>query len=124
MLEKILNKLAQKENLVFVGSVAMMLQGIDVKPKDIDIVVTDLIGLENYTEYTTDSKFSLSGRRAFIIDEISVDIFIEQELPEYVIINGLKCETFFYMKRFYNVILHQVDDYWKNVIKEKLKLLE
>ncbi|WP_027378174.1 hypothetical protein [Chryseobacterium daeguense] len=124
MLEKMLHKLALKENLVFVGSVAMMLQGIDVKPKDIDIVVTDLNGLENYTEYSTDSKFSFTGKRAFIIDEINIDIFIEQELPEFVIINGLKCETFFYMKRFYNVILPKVDDYWKRVINEKLKLLE
>lgn len=125
MLEKIIYQLSQKENLVFVGSVAMMFQGIDVNPKDIDIVVTDLEGLENYREYTTDSKFSFTGKRAFIIGEIYIDIFIEERLPEYVIINGLKCETLSFMKKYYLTIHNDLsDNYWKQIINEKLKLLK
>lgn len=124
MLEQLLHKLSKKDNLVFVGSVAMMLQGINVKPKDIDIVVTDLEGLENYTEYTTDSKFSFSGKRAFIHAEMSIDIFIEDELPEYILINGLKCETLLFMKKYINYVLINTNEYWKNVLNEKLKLLK
>ncbi|PIF44302.1 hypothetical protein CLU96_1243 [Chryseobacterium sp. 52] len=124
MLNEILKKLSEKENLVFVGSVSLMLQGFDVEPKDIDIVVTDLNNLENYTEYETDSKFSFSGKRAYILGEICIDIFIEDELPEYTTINGLKCETIFCMKRYYYIILPLVDSYWQNVIKSKLKILK
>ena len=124
MLEAFLNTLSQKENLVFVGTTSMKIQGIDIVPQDIDIVVTDLVGLENYVEYTTDSKFSTSGKRAFIKGEIDIDIFIEDTLPEYVIIDGKKAVTFFYMKKLYNVLLNIVDDYLKNDLTEKLNLLQ
>lgn len=123
MLE-ILQQLSRKENLVFVGNVAMMFQGIDVIPSDIDIVVTDLSGLEGYTEYTTDSKFSISGKRAFITGEYMIDIFIEDKLPQYVIIDGLKVETLYYMEKYYNRILPLVDFRWQVIIKGKLDLLK
>lgn len=124
MLE-LLNELAQKPNLVFVGSVAMMLQGIDVVPTDIDIVVTDLEGLENYTEYTTDSKYSTSGQRAFIHrDEYSIDIFIEEKLPQYIIINGLKVVTLYYQEKYFNRILPLLEPRRQFIIQEKLDLLQ
>lgn len=122
--DKKLKELSIKDNLVFVGSVSLMIQGTNVQPNDIDIVVTDLTGLDNYMQYTTDSKYSVSGKRAYIFGDINVDIFIENELPEYTIIDGLKCATLSHTKRFNNDLLSKVDDYWKNVINEKLKLLK
>jgi len=123
MLE-LLKNLSQKDNLVFVGNVAMMLQGIQVTPTDVDIVVTDLEGLKGYTEYTTDSKFSVSGKRAFILGEYHIDIFIEERLPQYVITGGLKVETLYYMEKYYKRIYPLVDPRWKIKIDEKLELLK
>lgn len=123
MLE-LLNELALKQNLVFVGSVAMMLQGIEVTPNDIDIVVTDLEGLENYTEYTTDSKFSTSGQRAFILGDFDIDIFIEEKLPQFMEIDGKKVQTAYHMEKYYNRIRPEVDARWKLIIDEKLDLLK
>lgn len=123
MLE-LLQELSAKENLVFVGSVAMMLQGIDVVPADIDIVVTDLEGLEGYTEYTTDSKYSTSGQRAFILGDYNIDIFVEERLPQFAIINGLKVITPYYQEKYYNRILPQLDFRRQLLIQEKLELLQ
>lgn len=120
--EKIL-ELSKKENLVFVGSVAMNLQGINISPKDIDIVVTDLTGLKNYIEYSTDSKFSSSGKRAFILGEINIDIFIEDQLPHFNIINGFKCVSLESIQVHYLNIYDAVDSYWKRIINKKLNLL-
>lgn len=124
MLE-LLNELSEKQNLVFVGSVAMMLQGINVVPSDIDIVVTDLEGLEGYTEYTTDSKFSTSGQRAFILrEDFNIDIFIEERLPQFAIIEGKKVITPYYQEKYYNKILPLLDLRRQLEIKEKLDLLQ
>lgn len=123
MLE-LLNELSQKQNLVFVGSVAMMLQGINVTPSDIDIVVTDLEGLDGYTEYETDSKYSTSGKRAFILGEYNIDIFIEDKLPQFMIIDGKKVITLYYQEKYYNRILPLLDYRRQSDIKSKLKLLE
>lgn len=119
-----LQNLAQKQNLVFVGSVAMMMQGIDIVPADIDIVVTDLEGLEGYTEYTTDSKYSTSGHRAFILGEYNIDIFIEEKLPQFVIIDGLKVVSLYYQEKYYNRILPLLDFRRQLLIQDKLELLQ
>lgn len=124
MLEEIILQLSKKDNLVIVGSAAMKLQGIDVDPKDIDIVVTDLEGLDNYFEYITDSKFSFSGKRAYIFGEINIDIFIENELPEYEIINNIKVETICFMKKYYRTVFPKVNIIWQEKIKSKLELLK
>lgn len=124
MLE-LLNELSQKQNLVFVGSVAMMMQGINVTPTDIDIVVTDLDGLEGYTEYTTDSKYSTSGLRAFILrEDFNIDIFIEEKLPQFMVIDGKKVITLYYQEKYYNRILPLLDFRRQSEIKSKLRLLE
>lgn len=123
MLDDKISELSKKTNLVFVGSTALKLRGINIIPKDIDIVVTDLTGLENCIEYTTTSKFSSSGKRAFIRGEINIDIFLEDQLPHFNLINGYKCVTIESTKDYYLSIYDTVDEYWKKKINEKLNLL-
>lgn len=124
MLEFIQALGASKENLVFVGSVAMMLQGIDIIPSDIDIVVTDMEGLEGYTEYTTDSAYSGTGMRAFKLGEYDVDVFIEEKLPQFTVVSGVKVVTPFYMEKYYNRILPNLSLRRQSDIQAKLQLLQ
>ena len=121
------NFLKLKKDAVIVGSAALYLQGlVDVKPNDIDIITTSIKGLpEGVVEYETDSGFSFSGKRAFLIinNSYKIDIFIEDKLPEYVEINGLKVETVKAMLEHYLSILPRVKDYWLPEINNKIKLL-
>ncbi|MGL5233836.1 MAG: hypothetical protein ACRC8Z_03640 [Empedobacter falsenii] len=116
--------LKNKENLVFVGSFALVQHGLKSSYTDYDVVVTDLEGLPNAIEYNTDSKFSNSGERAYIISNPKVDIFIENELPEFEIINGFRVQTIESMRYYYYVLRRKVDDHWKREINEILKLLK
>lgn len=119
----IVKELSKKENLVFVGGFAMKMHGLKDNYNDLDVVVTDLEGLKNYIEYPTDSVFSKSGKRAFIPGETKIDIFIENELPEFEIINGFKVQTIKSMTEYYERIYPLVKCFWKKDIEEKLKLL-
>ena len=105
--------LSAKEDLVFVGGIAMVAHGMKKSFNDIDIVITSTSGLSNITTYQTDSAFSKSGNRAFILKtelsmEMDIDIFIENELPDYEIINGLK---------------NRVNSHFRNNIETNLSLI-
>ena len=114
-----------KDDIVFVGGVAMMIHGINHTPKDIDIVVNNLSGLDQKAKsYETTSKFSISGKRAFINKKHDVDIFIEKELPEFTIIEGMKVRTIESMINHNEKLYHQVDKYWQNRILERLAKLK
>ena len=119
--------LKDKADAVIVGSSALYLQGLIKKiPNDIDIITTSIKGLpEGVVEYETDSGFSFSGKRAFCIVENSfkIDIFVEDNLPEYVELNGLKIQTVASMLKYYESILPRVKDYWLPEINNKIKLL-
>lgn len=116
-----------KSDAIIVGSSALYLQGIIKKmPNDIDIITTSVDGLPDGTvEYTTDSGFSFSGKRAFCIveDSFKIDIFVEDNLPEYMELNGLKIQTVASMIKYYESILPRVKDYWLPEINYKIKLL-
>lgn len=116
-----------KSDAVIVGSSALYLQGlISKEPKDIDIISTSIDGLpEGTVEYTTDSGFSFSGKRAFCIVDGSfkIDIFVEDKLPDYIEIDGLKIQTVASMLSYYQSILPRVKDYWLPEINNKIKLL-
>lgn len=116
-----------KLDFVVVGSLALYLQNsIGREPFDIDCVVLNLDGLPKETiSYSTDSKFSTTGKRAFYVDSnLKIDIFVEDKLPEYIIVDGIKVQTVDDMKAYYARIYHQVDDHWKKVITNKLKEIQ
>ena len=119
--------LENKADAVIVGSSALFLQGlISKEPNDIDIITTSIEGLpEGMVEYETDSGFSFSGKRAFCIVEnrFKIDIFVEDKLPEYIEVNGLKIQTVVSMLKYYESILPRVKDYWLPEINNKIKLL-
>ena len=95
-------------------------------PNDIDIITTSIKGLpDGVIEYGTDSGFSFSGKRAFCIveDSFKIDIFVEDKLPHYVEIGGLKIQTVASMLKYYESILPRVKDYWLPEINIKIKLL-
>lgn len=116
-----------KADAVIVGSSALYLQGLTKKiPNDIDIITTSIKGLpEGVVEYETDSGFSFSGKRAFYIVEnrFKIDIFVEDKLPEYIEVNGLKIQTVVSMLKYYESILPRVKEYWLPEINNKIKLL-
>lgn len=119
--------LKDKADAVIVGSSALYLQGLIKKiPNDIDIITTSIKGLPNgVVEYETDSGFSFSGKRAFCIVEnrFKIDIFVEDKLPEYIEVNGLKIQTVASMLKYYESILPRVKEYWLPEINNKIKLL-
>lgn len=117
-----------KNNLVVVGSTALLIRGlIERAPKDLDIVVDDLSGLEGYsiTPYVTRSVFSPSGNRAFISAEQTgfiFDIFVESVPPESEIINGVRVVTIEAALRYYRSILSVVDEPFKENIKNLINI--
>ena len=119
--------LKDKADAVIVGSSALYLQGISKKmPNDIDIITTSIKGLpDGVIEYETDSGFSFSGKRAVCIvdDSFKIDIFVEDNLPDYIEIDGLKIQTVASMFNYYQSILPRVKDYWLPEINNKIKLL-
>lgn len=119
-----LKELSQKEDLIFVGGFAMNMHRLKETYGDVDVVVTNLNGIVDYIEYKTDSAFSSTGKRAFINSNPKVDIFIENSLPEFELIDGYKVQTIKSMIEYYERIYPLVKEYWKPYIKNKLKILK
>ena len=122
---KLINKIKEvKEDVIFVGGVSELLQGCRESTKDIDICVTNLDGLEklgNINKFKTNSPTSKSGLRAGIEDnEYLIDIFIESDLPDYVIINGIKCETIESMIKEYGRVISEMNNPLKISSKNKM----
>ena len=120
-----LEQLKNKKDLVFVGGFACYMQGLKASYHDYDVVVLSLTGgLEHAHQYITDSAFSSTGRRAVLESPIPVDIFIEETLPEYVEIDGFKCQTVRSMLDYYLGILPHVRTIWRENINNKINLLK
>ena len=120
-----LEELKNIEDLVFVGGFAMHKLGLKESYSDLDIVVINKDFLKGVTWYETDSAFSGTGIRGFLFDgEIKLDIFLENKLPEFEIINGFKIQTKKSMREYYEKIYNFVKEYWKKDIENKLKLLQ
>lgn len=120
-----------KKDVVFVGGVAEMLQGFRTETRDIDICVLSLNGLETLgkiKQWETKSVFSTSGKRAGIeTKDYTTDIFLEENLPEFVVVNGFKCETVHSLINRYTDIIKKLDTvtdfYSKNKMIKKLNNL-
>ena len=120
-----LEELKNIEDLVFVGGFAMHKLGLKESYSDLDVVVTSKEFLNDITWYETDSAFSGSGIRGFLIyNGIKLDIFLESALPEFEIIDGFKIQTKKSMREYYEKIYNFVKEYWKKDIENKLKLLQ
>lgn len=111
-------------DVVFVGGIAEMIQGKRESATDIDICVLNIDGLDvfgNITEWKTDSPVSISGNRAGIKNTtIILDIFIEEQLPEYVEIDGLRFETIESLIERYERVISQITDPLQHVFKSRL----
>lgn len=106
---KTADKLSEVENLVFVGGLAEVAQGIKTSLSDIDIVITDLEDISFL--FPLDDIWNKEGyiKRAskrIMVGEgwILVDIFVKDSLPDYDIIEGYKVctkeEIFTYAEKF------------------------
>ena len=118
---------ALKQDFVVVGSTAFYLHGLHTsKPNDLDIVVCDLHGLNgDLHTYFTDSLHSKSGKRACILENgiTKIDIFVENSLPDYEIISGIRVATTSALYFYYKNLLPKVAEHWKKGILEKIKVL-
>lgn len=87
-----------KPDVVFVGGVAVSHYNSSHIPKDIDIVVNNLDGLEVFgyiRQWNTDFPGSISTKRAHIKrDDYNIDIFIEDKLPPHIEFEGIKYQSF------------------------------
>lgn len=120
-----------KPDIVFVGGVSEFLQGARTETKDIDICVNNLSGLDFFGEiesWRSSTPFTISGNRAGITrTDFDIDIFIEEELPEYIIIDQMKCETLDCLLERYKEIVPKLkpeEHYSKNKMISKITNLE
>ncbi len=114
-----------KEDVVFVGSVSLWNSNLITDPHDIDIVVNNLDGLEVFGKidiWESKSPMSISGKRACIKrEDYTIDIFINDFLPEFIIKDGIKFQTLDNLKSFLNLVIDSSEGVFKNLIIEKKK---
>lgn len=123
MIELIKKIAASKEDVVFVGSLCLWHLGLIIDPKDIDIVVNSLDGLEEFGEikiWNTKSPMSVSKKRAHIKrEDYDIDIFIEETLPEHTMISGIKFQTLKDLNNHINLVINTSEGQLKNIMIEK-----
>lgn len=128
-MDELIKKISRMDNgVVFVGGVSEVKHGIRKKTKDVDIVVQSLSGLEAFgvlKYWITDSAVSKSGKRAFIERlDFNIDIFVEDDLPEWELIDGVKCQTIKSMISHYLEAEKKASGRLKEIINGKLKRLK
>ena len=125
MIELIKKISEAKEDVVFVGSVSLWNLNLITDPHDIDIVVNNLNGLEEFGEidiWETKSPMSISGKRACIKrEDYTIDIFIEETLPDYNISDNIKFQTLDDLKAHIELVINSSEGVLKNVVIEKKK---
>jgi len=132
-MENLIKKIAElKKDVVFVGGVALVHHKIKEETADIDMVVLDLDGLEcfgPFVQFRLPPEISTTRHRAkTIVDKkSSLDIVINDYLPEHVEVDGVKYETIESMIRFYEDYLPRLNEVVRvkpqktfNLIKEKM----
>jgi hypothetical protein len=124
----LIEELAKKNDLVFVGGVAFYFNGLEHEPRDIDVVVTDMVGLEHLGQieyFDTDFVGSISGKRAYIKrHDINIDIFIENTLPEFNTDGLVKYQTLSSIREHYEKIVSQTDGKLRDIIIGKLDYVD
>lgn len=95
--EQVLIRLSKIEDVVFVGGTSEYIQGYKNELNDIDISITNTIPLNDFGYVHTsfdNSFFGLSGNRALIpLKSVLIDVFVDEIKPEFISLNGFKCQT-------------------------------
>lgn len=95
--EETLNKLSLIDDVIFVGGTSEYIQGFKDQLNDIDISINNIDSLKEfgYVHKSVDNSFyGLSGNRAFIpLKSVLIDIFVDEVKPEFIVVNGFKCQT-------------------------------
>lgn len=95
--EETLNRLAEIEDVIFVGGTSEYIQGYKDELNDIDISITNIIPLNDfgYVHRSFDNSFfGLSGHRALIpLKSVLIDVFVDEIKPDFILVNGFKCQT-------------------------------
>ena len=116
-----------KDDVVFVGGVTMVHHGIKETAKDIDIRVTNLDGLEELgyiRRWIGKSEMTKSKQRASIESlDYLIDIFIEDELPEYVEHEGIKYGTINHLVEFYEELIPKTQGFPQREFQTKLGMV-
>jgi hypothetical protein len=129
-MENVVTELAFiKDDLVFVGSIVNLINKKTDKVNDIDIVVNSMKGLETFGDTIVNQSRSIhskSGKRSQIVYKgVKIDIFIEDELPPYNIIGGIKYATIDHMVNHYIELLGKTDNSeMKSIIQSKIDSLK
>ena len=119
-----------KNDVVFTGSWVARINGkLRRQPKDIDIAVTSLDGLETFGDIICGESNSLFSRdtksRCKIdLDDTMIDIWVKDELPEYEIIKGMKFQTLKSQVEYYKHLMETSDDkFFNTILTKKLGVL-
>lgn len=112
-------------NLVIVGGFSLYLRGLKSSYTDIDVVALRLTGaLKGAQTYETDSIYSQSGKRGFLsLYGVKVDIFIEDDLPEWDMVQDMRCVSLRSMLQYYETILPHVRDNQRPYVLNLIKLI-
>lgn len=119
-----------KDDVVFTGSWVARINGkLRRQPKDIDIVVTSLDGLETLGDIISIKSDSLLSKDT--IDRCTIDfggtqidIWVKNELPPYEIIKGMKFQTLKSQVEYYNHLIDTYDNLiLTKVLNRKLSIL-
>ncbi len=128
MIELVRDIQSISDDIVFVGGVSEVLQGVRTETNDIDIVVKSLKGFEKFgeiREFISNNEYRFGCKRALIKGEYTIDIWIKDELPEYIIIDNIKVKTLKSMIMVYEEeLLVTVRDYSRNRLVDKIDRLK
>lgn len=118
-----------ESKVVFVGGVSLYLYGLKDTFTDIDVIVPSLINIQKLgtpIEYVTDSGFSFSGKRAFLIweEKYKLDIFVENPVYQVELVEGLRCQSIGGMLKYYEDIQTRAKPIWDSYIEEKVEFLK
>jgi hypothetical protein len=123
MIELIKDIATTKKDVVFIGSLALWNLNLITDPHDIDIVVKNLDGLEKFGKIETwdsVSPMSISGKRACIKrEDYTIDIFIQDFLPEFTIKDEIKFQTIDDLKNFIDLVIDSSEGVFKDRMIEK-----
>ena len=131
-IKKLVKRIAElKKDVVFVGGLSLVHHNIKETTKDIDMVILNLDGLDEFGPfevYNLPPEISTTRRRAKVyVDNILIDVIIDEKLPDYVEHEGVKYQTLDSMMKFYEDHLPRLKVEYRNkpqasydLIKEKL----
>lgn len=130
-MEILLNEISKcKDDVVITGSwVARVNNKLNREPHDIDIVVTSLDGLETFGDIIcgeSTSIFAKDSKRCKIErNDVLIDIWVSNKLPEYEVIEGIKYETIDSQRKLFENLMDLTDNkFLHDILSKKLEILK